>query len=100
MQIGSKPSERLFIGRESGDTFLVVDFAEQELRLYATSETIMQPSPECVAEHADEPYFWAANTGMMSVLSLVNSCTIAGVKKPEDVVEIIADLEAALDPVY
>lgn len=100
MQIGSKPSERLFIGRDSGDTFLVLDFAAQELRLYATQETVMNPSPECVAEHADVPYFWAANTGMMSVLSLVNSSTFAGAKTPADVVEIIEDLEAALDPVY
>jgi len=100
MQIGSKPDERLFIGREGGDTFLVLDFGERKLHLYKTVETLMNPSAETVAEHADEPYFWPNNTGMMSVLSRVNSCAFAGTETADEIVEIIEDLEAALEPVY
>jgi hypothetical protein len=100
MQIGSKPEERLFIGREGGDTFLVLDFAESRLRLYKTVETLMNPSAEVIAAHADKPYFWPRNAGMMSILAEVNSCTFEGAETAEEVVEIIEDLEAALDPVY
>lgn len=97
MQIGSKPAEKVFIAKEGGDTFLVLDFADRMLHLYQTVETLLNPSADMIAEHADEPYFWARNTGMMSVLSRVNSCTFEGAKTPEDIVEIIEELEVALE---
>jgi hypothetical protein len=100
MQIGSKPSEKVFIAKEGGDTFLVLSFEDRMLHLYQTVETLLNPSAEAIEAHKDDLYFWAKNTGMMSILSRVNSCTFEHAKTPEDVVEIIEELEVALDHIY
>jgi hypothetical protein len=96
LQIGSKPGQMVFRGRESQDTFLVFDAEEETLHLYVTVETLLRPGLEVFAERQDEPYFWSDATGMMSILSKVDSRGFGHIEGPEDAIGILQLMEESL----
>jgi hypothetical protein len=98
LHIGSKPGEKVFQGRQGGDTFLVLSLADRMLHLYQVSETLLRPSMELFEEASKQPYFWSETTGMMYVLSEVSYCSWAHVEEKEDAESVLVDMEGFLQP--
>ena len=98
MEIGSKPSEKVFQARQGGDTFLVLDIENRMLYLYKTVDTLLCPSMAAFDEHKDGLYFWSETTGMMYILSAVSEASFARMQDKEDAEHIIESLEGYLQP--
>ncbi len=99
MQIGSKPSEKVYQGKESPDTFLVVDTEEAMLYLYVTVETLLCPRMEAFCARQDEPYFWHEVNGMMSVLVEVSRRGFANLWDQQEAEGILEAMEGELQTV-
>ena len=99
MHIGSKPSDRVYIGKESPDTYLVVDTEECVVTLYVTVETLLRPGMDTFLEYQERPYFWSEANGMMSVLSEVSTRSFGHIDGQYEAQGILEIMEAELKTV-
>lgn len=97
MQIGSKPNQSVYQGRQAGDTFLVLSLDDRMLYLYQVVETLLRPSMEGFVEHQERPYFWSDTTGMMYVLSEVSMCSFDHVEDADTANSVLESMEAYLE---
>jgi hypothetical protein len=99
LQIGSKPSEKVYQGKESPDTYLVVDTVECVVTLYATVDTMLRPTFDTFLLYQDRPHFWSENTGMMSILSEVSSRSFENIDGQFEAEGILQLMEAELQKI-
>ena len=99
MQIGSKPSEKVFRDRQGGDTYLVMDTEEGMLYLYVTVDTLLRPGMDVFCARQEEPYFWHEDNGMMSILSEVSRRGFANLEGQQEAEQILSMMEEDLQKV-
>lgn len=99
MHIGSKPSDKVYQGKDAPDTYLVVDTEECVAYLYVTVDTLLRPGIDTFIEYQDRPYFWSETNGMMSILSEVSHSSFGHIDGQFEAEGILALMEAELKTV-
>lgn len=94
MHIGSKPGERVYRAKTGGDTFIVLDTVRENVRMYVTVDTLLQPSVEALAQAKSQPYYTIESIGMVYLLREVSCQSYVEAGGEIAAHDIVAALEA------